>query len=132
MVKLLQILACTSVISGDLARRVAGPARPWRRGLLGYGGSLPGDNCSIDSASDPAQAKARQAAKLALRPRLPRRAGALHPGLVHAPGWTVTARVPQAARGHRDAGVMLPARAGHRDHAPAAAPVRRRRGDPVQ
>src|SRR3984893_9072990 len=107
-----RILARTSVISGDLARRVATPARWWR-------------DCSIHSLGEPDSAAARPAAKLALRPRLPWGAGPLHPGLVHAAGGAVTARVPQGARGHRDAGVVHQPRACHRDHAAAAAPVRR-------
>ena len=60
------------------------------------------------------------------------RAGAAHPGLVHAAGRAVAAGVPQDPRGRRHAGVVPPAGPGHRDHPAAGPPARRRRGHPVQ
>ena len=90
-----------------------------------------GHSCSIDSPGDPAPASPRPA-EFPLRPRLPRGAGALYPGLVHA-AWRA-GRCPSTsgcARASR-CSILHAARAGHRDHAAAAAPVRRGRGGPVQ
>ena len=63
--------------------------------------------------------------------RLPGTAGDTGPGVVHAPGRAVAARVPGAPGRGQHPRRDPPARAGRRDHAPAGAPLRRRRRHPL-
>ncbi|CAM5274021.1 hypothetical protein SBADM41S_12257 [Streptomyces badius] len=63
---------------------------------------------------------------------LPPRTRTAHPGLVHASGGTLAARVPEGSRGHRDARLLHDAGAGRRDHPPARTPPQGRRRDLLQ
>ena len=81
-----RILACTSVISGDLARRVAGR-------LPGAGETVRYTRLVNQPQPQPGQRPSSPFVRACRREPVP-----AHPGLVHAPGGPVAARVPGRVR----------------------------------